>query len=299
MDTKRLTYFCTIVEQGQISRAARILNMSQPPLSQRLKELEDELGVQLIIREGHTWQVTESGRMLYDRARQVLDQLGDIPTEVKNVADGLSGTIRIGASSTCVSTFLTVLPGLNARFPRLTFSVLISDSSDLHTHVESRDVDFAILLLPVPQDGYTVRMLPEDTMSVLMPVGLEPAGLPERITIEHLAGIPLACLRRWQGGGTYEQILKAFQQKNITPRIVLDTPDTRTILASLRRGLRAAAILPSSEITFGISTELFRIHPLDLPGMAMHPVLIHLKDRYLTQAAREVIETIVGHISGQ
>ncbi len=292
MDTKRLTYFCTIVEQGQISRAARLLNMSQPPLSQRLKELEDELGVQLIIREGHAWQVTESGRMLYERARQVLDQLGDIPTEVKNAADGLSGTIRIGASSVCASNFLKVLPALNQRYPKLKFSLLISDSSDLANHVESRELDFAILLLPVPQEGNTVRLLPTGSLCAVMPSELEPEGLPERIGVEHLAGIPLMCMRRWTGGGTYEAILKAFQEKGIAPDILLDSPDVRTLLGCLLRGVRAAAIVPATEIP-GTMGGRFRIHPLDLPGLTLHPVLIHRSDRYLSKAARDVIEAIV------
>jgi len=292
MDTKRLTYYCTIVEQGQISRAARLLNMSQPPLSQRLKELEDELGVQLIIREGHAWQVTESGRMLYERARQVLDQLGDIPSEVKNVADGLSGTIRIGTSSVCASHFLKLLPGFNARFPRLKFSLLISDSSDLATHVESRELDFAILLLPVPKEGNTVRLLPTGNLCVVMPAGLAPAGLPTRIGVEHLAGIPLICMRRWTGGGTFEFLLKAFQEKDIEPRIILDSPDVRTLLGCLLRGLQAAAIIPASEIP-GTLGDRFEIHPLDLPGLTLHPALIHRTDRYLSQAIRDVIEAIV------
>ncbi|BDU73882.1 LysR family transcriptional regulator [Mesoterricola silvestris] len=292
MDTKRLTYFCTIVEQGQISRAARLLNMSQPPLSQRLKELEDELGVQLIIREGHAWQVTESGQLLYERARQVLDQLGDLPSEVKNVADGLSGTIRIGTSSVCASTFLKVLPSLHRRYPRLKFSLLISDSSDLANHVDSRELDFAILLLPVPEEGYTVRLLPTGNLVVVLPPSLEPEGMPERVGVEHLAGIPLLCMRRWTGGGTYEYLLKAFQEKKIRPNILLDCPDVRTLLGCLLRGLEAAAIIPASEIPSTLGGR-FSIHPLDLPGMSLHPALIHRTDRYLSQAARDVIETIV------
>ena len=67
MDLKRLEYFCTIVEKGQISKAAEALHISQPPLSMRLKELEEELDVQLIYREGKAWQVTPEGEALYQR----------------------------------------------------------------------------------------------------------------------------------------------------------------------------------------------------------------------------------------
>lgn len=72
MDLKRLEYFCAIVEKGQISKAAEALHISQPPLSMRLKELEEELDVQLIYREGKAWQVTPEGEALYQRAQFIL-----------------------------------------------------------------------------------------------------------------------------------------------------------------------------------------------------------------------------------
>jgi DNA-binding transcriptional LysR family regulator len=292
MDLKRLHYFCTIVEQGQISKAARLLNMSQPPLSQRLRELEDDLGVPLILREGQTWQVTESGRVLYERAKAVLDQLGDIPTEVKQAADGAGGVLRIGASSTCVSTLLRVLPQMAVRYPRLRHSLLITDSGDLESHVLKRDLDFAILLLPVKADGCVTHVLPVDNYSVLLPPALERPGLPPCLGVEHLEGMPIACLKRWQGGGTYELLLKEFQRKQIQPDIILDTPDVRTLLVCLERGLQAAFLLPSNEVPFE-TAKRYPVHAIDLPGVLFHPVLIHLKDHYLSQAAQEVIQAVV------
>ena len=65
-------YFCTIAEQGQISRAAKLLHMAQPPLSQRLKELEAELGTPLFERQGRKLLLTEAGTLFYRRARDIL-----------------------------------------------------------------------------------------------------------------------------------------------------------------------------------------------------------------------------------
>jgi len=292
MDIKRLTYFCTIVEQGQISRAARVLNISQPPLSQRLMELEDELGAQLIKREGHAWQVTEAGRVLYERSRRILDQLTELPAEVKDTVDGASGTISIGASSTCVSAFLDQLPALNGRYPKVRFRLLVSDSTQLEGRVQARDLDFAILQLPVAGEDYTLHLLPDDTFSVVVPAQLDGPQLPARMGVEHLRDLPLVVSRRWDGGGAFEHLSRAFQQHHVTPRIVLETPDVPTALASLFRGFQAAAILPTREIPLDV-TAGFRVHLLDVPALALHPVLIHLKDRFLTAAARDVIETII------
>jgi DNA-binding transcriptional LysR family regulator len=152
LDTKRLVYFCTIVEQGQISRAAKILNISQPPLSLRLKELEDELGVELIVRKGHVWQVTEAGKVLYERARQALNQLTEIPSEVRNAAGGFTGRISVGVSMSFMSYFTEVMPRLSSKFPMLQFRVFVADSTTLEADVESRKLDFAIVLLPTKKE---------------------------------------------------------------------------------------------------------------------------------------------------
>ena len=298
MDVRRLIYFCTIVEQGQISRAARALNISQPPLSQRLKELEDELGVQLILRENHAWQVTESGRVLYERARQVLDNLTEIPAEVKGAADGFSGRVAIGVSTTCMSKFLAIVPILAARMPRLQVRLYVSDSSSLERHIKTRDLDFAVLFLPTKEDIFTLRLLPADSFSVVFQAGLAPDPLPDAIRIEDLRETPLLLTRRWEGGGTYEHLLKAFQKEGIAPRIILDTPDIRAQINCLEAGMVGAALVPSAEIPQRVR-ERFAVRPLDLPGMAVQPALIHLKDRYLTSAALAVIEAILQGIPDQ
>lgn len=292
MDVKRLIYFCTIVEQGQISRAARALNISQPPLSQRLKELEDELGVQLILREGHTWQVTESGRVLYERARMVLDSLTEIPAEVKNAADGYSGRVAIGISTTCMSKFMAIVPTLAQRFPRLQVRLYVSDSTSLERHIKTRDLDFAVLLLPTREDIFTLRLLPADNFSVVFQEGLAPRVPALAIRIEDLRDVPLLLTRRWEGGGTYEHLVKTFQKQGIAPRILMDSPDIRVLLNSLEAGMVGAALLPSAEIPQRVR-DRFKVLPLDLPGMAVQPALIHLKDRFLTSAARAVIAAIL------
>ena len=292
MDVKRLIYFCTIVEQGQISRAARALHISQPPLSQRLKELEDELGVQLILREGHGWQVTESGRVLYERARLVLDHLAEIPAEVKNAADGFSGRVALGVSTTCLSHYLAIVPMLAQRFPKLQCRLFVSDSSSLERHIQSRDLDFAVLLLPTREDSYAMSLLPPDHFSVVFQTGLAPAPLPASIQLEQLADLPLLLSRRWGGGGSFEHLTKGFQKRGIAPKILLDSPDARVLLDCLARGLGGAALVPSAEVPQGIR-DRFQVRPLDMPGMKIQPALIHLKDRYLTSAARTVMAAIL------
>ncbi|MFQ9490152.1 MAG: LysR family transcriptional regulator [Bilophila wadsworthia] len=121
MDLKRLEYFCAIVEKGQISKAAEALHISQPPLSMRLKELEEELDVQLIYREGKAWQVTPEGEALYQRAQFILSYVAGLEKDIRESRNKVSGLVRIGVCPPCLSLASTPIPALNREFPDLRF----------------------------------------------------------------------------------------------------------------------------------------------------------------------------------
>ena len=292
MDTKRLMYFCTIVEQGQISRAAKILNISQPPLSLRLKELEDELGVELIIRKGHIWQVTEAGEVLYERARQALNQLTEIPTEVKNAAGGFTGRIFVGLSMSFMSYFTDVVPRLSAKFPLLQFRVLVGDSTTLEEHVESRKVDFGIVLLPTKKDIFEVKTLVMDHFCAVYPADLIPPPVDGIFGVKVLQDVPLMLQRLWHGGRTHDQLRREFQRHGIAPRILLDSPDLSVILSVLDAGARAAAILPLNQVPRSCY-ERYQVRRLEGILGGIQPAIIHLPDRYLTPAAQEVMREVL------
>ncbi len=106
MDIKQLKYFLTIAEEGQITSAAKKLNMAQPPLSQQLKQLEEELGVKLVERGSRHLQLTDTGKILMNRARQILELTNSTINEVKDFSKGLQGTLSIGTVSSSGATLL-------------------------------------------------------------------------------------------------------------------------------------------------------------------------------------------------
>ena len=294
MDTKRLVYFCTIAEQGQISRAAKILNISQPPLSRHLKELEDELGVELIIRKGHIWQVTEAGKVLYERARLALNQLTEIPEEVRNAAGGFTGRVSVGVSMSFMSYFTAVVPKLSAKFPLLQFRVFVADSTTLEELVESRRLCFAIVVLPTKKDIFDVQSLPMDHFCVVYPPDLIPRPpVDGTFGVKVLQDIPLMLLRLWNGGRTHDQLRREFQRNGMAPRILLDSPNIGVILGALDAGVRAAAILPLNQVPKNFH-ERYQVRKLDGILDGIQPGIIHLPDHYLTPAAREVMQEVLG-----
>src|SRR5690606_41450331 len=97
MDMRQLRYFLTIAREGQITRAAKLLNMEQPPLSRQLKQMEDELGVKLFDRHGKGLQLTDAGLHLKKRAESLYSQFNETIEEMKELEQGVRGVLSIGA----------------------------------------------------------------------------------------------------------------------------------------------------------------------------------------------------------
>ncbi|HDR3335956.1 TPA: LysR family transcriptional regulator, partial [Bacillus anthracis] len=93
MDIRKLRYFIVIAEEKQLTRAAQRLHMAQPPLSRQLSLLEQELSVNLFERNGRNMLLTEEGKILYMKAKNIILQLEETITEIKDTSEGLRGKL--------------------------------------------------------------------------------------------------------------------------------------------------------------------------------------------------------------
>ncbi len=294
MDMKRLRYFCTIVEQGQISRAARILHMSQPPLSQRLKELEEELGVPLIIRDDGQWTVTEAGKMLYEQAGSLLSGLDDLKRQVVDTGNAVGGLVSVGVSTTCETSLLRVLPRLHRQYPAMRFRIAVMDSSFLENSIQDKTLDIAILLLPLEAgDEYHVFPLPPEGFCVVYNPEL-PFPDKDDVGLDDLLDIPLLLSRRWNGGGSYDFMMQHWQKNKKTPQIIADSHNIHTLLRLVEMGMPAATIVPAGELTGEMRSGLC-VRPLVHEGLSLYPVLITKKGRFANRAARCLIDAVTGN----
>ncbi|SBW11356.1 putative Helix-turn-helix transcriptional regulator, LysR family [uncultured Alphaproteobacteria bacterium] len=269
MDLKRLRYFCAIVEHGQISRAAKALNIAQPPLSQRLKELEEEFGVQLIRRDNHGCEVTEAGRRLYERARIVLSEIDEISGEIGQAA-ARSATVVVGVSSTCASFLRAPLRQLAESRPDIRLRVLLGDSTWLESMVRQRGVDFALMQAPEDENGLFLQPLPIGRFVVLVPRAAVDPAWDDRLRLEAIASFPLLLLRRFSGTGSYERLIRTFRARGLSPDIVMDCSDVRVLRDACAAGARAITILPETEMREYVSHDI-AVFRLDEPEIVFHP----------------------------
>ncbi|GLU30203.1 LysR family transcriptional regulator [Trinickia caryophylli] len=263
MDLKRLRYFCAVIEQGTIAKAARVLNISQPPLSKRLQELEEEIGAPLFSRGTKKVEPTAAGHHLYRRACEILRGVEDATRETISLARTETRTLRIGLTHLYQNYFQNFMLELNKRNPGIQIGVSISDSSHLERLLQNKLIDIALIQHPEHVDGYSCIDL--EPVRLVAVVGRALSGVAPRgaATLAEVGHWPLVLLRRAEGLGTFDRLQHKLREVGIRPNVVHYISQPGVILNLIESGLPAAALLPASEVDPGRwpQCEVIEIEP--------------------------------------
>lgn len=170
MDIRVLQYFLAVTREGSITKAAKTLNITQPPLSRQLKELEDELGKQLFIRGSKRITLTEDGMLLQKRAEELIELFEKTKDELRSSDKNINGEIYIGSGETDAFSFLSqAAERLHRKYPLIHYHIYSGDASFVTAHLDRSLIDFGLLVEPVDILKYDYVKLPvKDTWGVLM-----------------------------------------------------------------------------------------------------------------------------------
>ncbi len=168
MDLDQLRYFLRVAERQNFTRAAEDLGISQPALSRSIQKLEEELGQPMFDRKSRSVSLTDAGKLLQSRARQVLTIIEDTQAEITD--DGQSGRVRVGAIPTIAPYFLPeALRSFSRKYPRATLIVQENTTDVLLKSCTQGEIDLAILALPVPVKYLEVEELFEEELLLVLP----------------------------------------------------------------------------------------------------------------------------------
>ena len=173
MELRVLNYFLTVAREESFSRAAEKLHLSQPTLSRQLKDLEDEFGKQLLIREPRRILLTDDGALLRRRAEEILSLVEKTEGELLSSNEDISGDIRIGAGeSVHFGLIMEAAHQLQKQHPRIRFHIVTGDGSTTLTRLDRGLIDFAFVYgrldpakyqeLPLPVRDQWVLFLRKD-----------------------------------------------------------------------------------------------------------------------------------------
>ena len=198
MDIRILRYFIAVAEEGNITKAAARLHVSQPALSTQLAALEDELGQRLFERGARGIELTEKGLVLKRRADDLVDFAERIESEMKaNGGDELEGTVSIGAGETPAFRFVVRAAAQLARDnPRLQFSIASGNGEDILLHLREGVHDLALLVGPGRYEGFDYLTLPYTHHWGLLVSADSPLAAKKRIVPADTKGIPLISSRQ-------------------------------------------------------------------------------------------------------
>lgn len=170
MELRVLQYFLAVAREQNISAAAQSLHLTQPTLSRQLRELEEELGKQLMIRGNRKITLTEDGMLLRKRAEEILDLVGRTEKEIAQSDETVSGDLYIGTGETDgVRQIAKTAHQLQESHPGIRFHIVSGDAVDVCERLDKGLLDFGVLLGDMDKTKYNFLELPmKDTWGVLM-----------------------------------------------------------------------------------------------------------------------------------
>lgn len=170
MELRVLQYFLAVAREQNISAAAQALHLTQPTLSRQLRDLEEELGKQLMIRGSRKITLTEDGMLLRKRAEEILDLVGRTEKEIAQSDESISGDIYIGTGETDgIRQIVKTARQLQKSYPGILFHIVSGDAVDVCERLDKGLLDFGILLGDIDKVKYNYMELPmKDTWGVLM-----------------------------------------------------------------------------------------------------------------------------------
>ena len=240
MELHQLRYFVAAAECGNVSRAAERCHVAQPSLSQQLQKLESLLGVKLFDRIGRGIAITDTGRALLPRARQILAQVRDTEANLKREAMGCEGTLIVGAIPTMAPYLLPPALGkLRSIHPNCQISVREALTEQLVEALANNEIDCALVSTPLEDELLEIEVLGNEELLVAVPAHHAAAGKTQ-LGLTDLRGQPTVSLEDMHCLG--RQIEGFCSARHLSRRVVCRTTQMLTILELVGLGVGVSMI---------------------------------------------------------
>ena len=287
MELRTLHYFTVVAQELNITRAAEKLNMSQPPLSNQIKALEEELGVQLFIRGKRHLELTEEGALLLRRAVQMQELADKTRQEIASLREGMTGTIYLSMVEGR-APFLAAqwIAGFREEFPLVRYNLWNGSSDDVLDRLRKGLADLAVIAapydtehlegFPVGQEPWAAMLHPDH------PLAKEPG---DTIPLSSLVGEPLIVPSR---KSRIESIRRWFGEIGAEPQILCEMSNYMDAAALSSQGV-GVSIFPQ---TVGVSNGLVVSKVVTQPARQAEYILVWNKGQAPTGLTREFIHYV-------
>jgi DNA-binding transcriptional LysR family regulator len=248
VELRLLAAFLAVAEELHFGRAAKRLQMAQPPLSQQIRQLEKELGVQLFERNTRSVRLTSAGESFLEPAQRVLDDVDEATRAAKAAGRGEYGRVTVGFAGASSHESLPVLtravrathPGIELVMKGQTYANIALEG------VADGSLDLGFVRLPVTRPGVEARAILDELLICALPSDHPLAGR-RRIPLEALAEEPFVSFPANSGSSLRAATVRACEGAGFNPRVVQEAPDSYTILALVAAGVGVTLTLTSCQ----------------------------------------------------
>ncbi|MEE1921752.1 LysR substrate-binding domain-containing protein [Pseudomonas sp. 148P] len=260
MELRHLRYFIAVAEELHFGRAAEALGISQPPLSQQIQALEQELGARLFDRTNRRVALSEAGRLFLEEARQVLAQVDKAADVARRAQLGELGEMKIGFTSSAPfnSSIPKAIYSFRQRFPAVHLNLQEMSSRDVADALLDESIEVGLMRpLPLPDSLVATELFREPLVAVLNADHPLAQGSEKGLHLSALANEPFVFFPRSYGSGLHAQLLSLARAAGFTPHFSQEAGEVMTIIGLVSAGL-GVSVLPASFQRMRIDGVVYR-----------------------------------------
>ena len=286
MEIRHLRYFVAIVDHGSLSRAALVLHVAQPALSQQLRQLEQELGAQLLHRSAQGVLSTDAGRVFYEHAQAILKQVSDARSAVTQSTTRPSGSVILGLPHSISGALaLPLLMAARASYPEITLQLTEELSGNLAEQLRSGRINLAVLFDDGQLGAFASTALVEEALLFICRSGSGFGPRGKRVSLAQALATTLILPAQQQG--VRPGIENAARAAGLALSAVIEI-NSIAILKSALLADMGATILPVAPLLAEVANGALQARPLHSPALARSVTLCASKNIPLTNAAAAV-----------
>ena len=245
MELRHIRYFVTVAEELHFGKAAKRLNISQPPLSQQIQKLEYELGTTLFRRTKREVALTKPGQIVLKESYRFIEQANRIKRLAKRAEAGEIGEVIIGCIlSACFEVLPAMLDILRKKHPNVGFAVHEYDTADALPALINGTLDLALVRLNTVNSPLAITPLKEDNLLLAMPSG-HAFSKQNKININDVKNETFIMFSREVSPVFYDYIMGALNHAGFSPELIHKTNSIQTQTAFVASGL-GIALVPST-----------------------------------------------------
>lgn len=278
IELNQLRYFLAVAQELSFRRAAKRLNMTQPPLSRHIALLEHTLGTPLFDRTNRSVRLTAAGRRLMADAADILTRAESAVLAARQAAHGKAGQIELGfVPSACIEVIPRIARRIRTAMPNVDLTLREVMTTEAVESLQAGSLDFGIIRLPRNPSGLPIEKLWSEPFLLAAPRGH--ALLAQKtITLEDLHRIDFIGYSTERGGFLAEIVQGFLNARGVTPKMVYTVAQSHTVMSLVNEGF-GVAIVPRSNRQIAMANTIMR--DINLPQDELH------SDLYLARRPKE------------